>query len=237
MDVKSISMDCTRTEFVGTAVLDTIGLVIPGIDETLLEHMNIGKRYHALGLFSSRTGAAGQFTALDDAVKATNTEVLSIELPRDTKGWGGHGNYVVLGGNDVSDVKNAIEMALELTNKYAGELYISEAGHLEFAYSASAGEVLQKAFGAKPNQAFGFLAGSPAAIGLVMADAAMKAAGVEVIKYMTPDHGTSHSNEVILAFSGDASSVKTAVLEARQIGLELLIAMGSYPNIPGTPYL
>lgn len=237
MDVKSISMDCTRTEFVGTAVLDTIGLVIPGIDETLLEHMNIGKRYHALGLFSSRTGAAGQFTALDDAVKATNTEVLSIELPRDTKGWGGHGNYVVLGGNDVSDVRNAIEMALELTNKYAGELYISEAGHLEFAYSASAGEVLQKAFGAKPNQAFGFLAGSPAAIGLVMADAAMKAAGVEVIKYMTPDHGTSHSNEVILAFSGDASSVKTAVLEARQIGLELLIAMGSYPNIPGTPYL
>lgn len=237
MDVKSISMDCTRTEFVGTAVLDTIGLVIPGIDETLLEHMNIGKRYHALGLFSSRTGAAGQFTALDDAVKATNTEVLSIELPRDTKGWGGHGNYVVLGGNDVSDVRNAIEMALELTNKYAGELYISEAGHLEFAYSASAGVVLQKAFGAKPNQAFGFLAGSPAAIGLVMADAAMKAAGVEVIKYMTPDHGTSHSNEVILAFSGDASSVKTAVLAARQIGLELLIAMGSYPNIPGTPYL
>ena len=237
MDVKSISMDCTRTEFVGTAVLDTIGLVIPGIDETLLEHMNIGKRYHALGLFSSRTGAAGQFTALDDAVKATNTEVLSIDLPRDPKGWGGHGNYVVLGGNDVSDVRNAIEMALELTNKYAGELYISEAGHLEFAYSASAGEVLQKAFGAKPNQAFGFLAGSPAAIGLVMADAAMKAAGVEVIKYMTPDHGTSHSNEVILAFSGDASSVKTAVLEARQIGLELLIAMGSYPNIPGTPYL
>lgn len=237
MDVKSISMDCTRTEFVGTAVLDTIGLVIPGIDHTLLEHMHIGKQYHALGLFSSRTGAAGQFTALDDAVKATNTEVLSIELPRDTKGWGGHGNYVVLGGNDVSDVKNAIEMALELTNKYAGELYISEAGHLEFAYSASAGAVLQKAFGAKPNQAFGFLAGSPAAIGLVMADAAMKAAGVEVIKYMTPDHGTSHSNEVILAFSGDASSVKMAVLEARQIGLELLIAMGSYPNIPGTPYL
>lgn len=49
--------------------------------------MNIGTRYHTLGLFSSRTGAAGQITAIDDAVKATNTEVLSIELPRDTKGW------------------------------------------------------------------------------------------------------------------------------------------------------
>lgn len=237
MDVKSISMDCTRTEFVGTAVLDTIGLVIPGVDDTLLEKMQVGKKYHALGLFSSRTGAAGQFTALDDAVKATNTEVLSIELPRDTKGWGGHGNYVALGGNDVSDVRDAIQMALNLTNKYAGELYISEAGHLEFAYSASAGDVLQKAFGAKKDKAFGFLAGSPAAIGLVMADTAVKASNVEIINYMTPNKGTSHSNEVILAFSGDASAVKAAVLEARQIGLELLIAMGSYPEIPGTPYL
>ena len=237
MDVKSIRMDCTRTEFVGTAVLDTIGLVIPGVDDTLLEKMNVGKKYHALGLVSSRAGAAGQFTALDDAVKATNTEVLSIELPRDTKGWGGHGNYVVLGGNDVSDVRDAIQMALNLTNKYVGELYISEAGHLEFAYSASAGDVLQKAFGAKKDKAFGFLAGSPAAIGLVMADTAVKASNVEIINYMTPDKGTSHSNEVILAFSGDASAVKAAVLEARQIGLELLIAMGSYPEIPGTPYL
>lgn len=237
MDLKSISMDCTRTEFVGTAVLDTIGLVIPGVDDALLEKMNIGTKYRALGLFSSRTGAAGQFTALDDAVKATNTEVLSIELPRDTKGWGGHGNYVVIGGNDVSDVRSAIQMALELTNKYAGELYISEAGHLEFAYSASAGAVLQKAFGAVPDKAFGFLAGSPAAIGLVMADTALKSAQIEIVNYMTPDRGTSHSNEVILAFSGDASAVKSAVLEARQIGLELLIAMKSYPEIPGTPYL
>ncbi len=237
MDVRSISMDCKRPEFVGTAVLDTIGLVIPGVDNELLAKMNVGDKYHALGLFSSRTGAAGQFTALDDAVKSTNTEVLSLELPRDTKGWGGHGNYVVLGGNDVSDVRDAIRMALELTNKYAGELYISEAGHLEFAYSASAGPVLQKAFGARPNQAFGFLAGSPAAIGLVMADTVVKSANVEIVKYMTPDNGTSHSNEVILAFSGEATAVKSAVLEARQMGLELLIAMGSYPEIPGTPYL
>ena len=103
IDVKSISTHCTRTEFVGTTVLDKIGLVISGIDDTLLKEMNVGMKYHALGLFSSRTGAAGQITAIDDAVKATNTEVLSIEFPRDTKGWGGHGNYIVIGGNDVSD--------------------------------------------------------------------------------------------------------------------------------------
>ena len=174
IDVHNISTHCTRSEFVGTAVLDTIGLVISGIDDTLLNEMNVGTKYHCLGLFSSRTGAAGQITAIDDAVKATNTEVLSIELPRDTKGWGGHGNYIVLGGTDVSDVRHAVSMALELTNKYAGELYISESGHLEFAYSASAGQALNKAFGAPIGEAFGFMAGSPAAIGLVMADTAMK---------------------------------------------------------------
>ena len=237
IDIHSISTKCTRTEFVGTAVLDTIGLVISGIDDTLLEKMNIGKKYHVLGLFSSRTGAAGQLTAMDDAVKATNTELLSYDLPRDTKGWGGHGNYIVIGGHDVSDVRHAIELALELTNRNAGEVYISQSGHLEFAYSASAGDVLVKAFGAKPNKAFGFFAGSPAAIGLVMADRGVKAAGVEIISYMTPSVGTSHSNEVILAVCGDAEAVKEAVLEARQVGLELLIAMGSYPEIPGTPYL
>lgn len=84
-DIQNISTSCTRTEFVGTAVLDTIGLVISGVDDSLLKEMNIGTKYHCLGLFSSRTGAAGQITAIDDAVKATNTEVLSIELPRDTK--------------------------------------------------------------------------------------------------------------------------------------------------------
>lgn len=236
VDLQQISTKCTRTEFVGTAVLDTIGLVISGIDETLLEKMNIGSKYRVLGLLSSRTGAAGQLTAMDEAIKSTNTELLSFDLPRDTKGWGGHGNYLVIGGYDVSDVRHAIEIALELTNKHAGEVYISQSGHLEFAFSASAGEVLVKAFGAKPGKAFGFMAGSPAAIGLVMADHAVKAADVEIISYMTPSIGTSHSNEVILAFSGEATAVKEAVLEGRQIGLELLISMGTYPEIPGIPF-
>lgn len=74
-------------------------------------------------------------------------------------------------------------------------------------------------------------------IGLVMADTGMKSAPLSIVKYMTPNKGTSHSNEVILAVSGDASAAKTAVLNARQTGLELLIGMGSYPEIPGIPYL
>ena len=60
-------------------------------------------------------------------------------------------------GRDVADVRHAIEIALELTEKYAGEVYASAAGHLEFAYSASAGGALQKAFHAAPGEAFGFL--------------------------------------------------------------------------------
>ena len=46
IDIKNISTHCTRSEFVGKAVLDTIGLVISGIDDTLLKEMNIGTKYH-----------------------------------------------------------------------------------------------------------------------------------------------------------------------------------------------
>jgi len=226
MDIGSFSGHCSRTEYVGTAVLDTIGLVISGVDDTLLESMNIGTKYHALGLLSSRIGAAGQITAMDDAVKATDTEVLSVELPRDTKGGAGHGCYIVIGGTDVSDVRHAVAMALELIDKYSGGLYISDAGHLELAYSARAGKVLEMALGAEPDEAFGFMAGAPAAIGLVMADTAMKAASSSIVSYKTPDNGTRHTNEVILAISGDASAVKTALIEARAAGVELLSTMG-----------
>ena len=224
-------------EFVGRTVLDTVGLVIPSPDEALRKAMALPDDIRALGLISSRTGAAGQITAVDEALKNTNAKLISVELPRDTKGWGGHGNYIVFGGRDVSDVRRATEIALSLTERNAGEVYINSAGHLEFAYSASAGEALRAAFGAPVGKAFGFMAGSPAAIGLVMADKALKSASVTLLKYMTPDKGTSHSNEVIIAFSGDASAVKTAVLTAREVGLDLITAMGEYPGGPSEPYL
>ena len=237
VDIHAISMDCKLPEFVGTTVLDTIGLVIPGVDSELQKKMNLPKTYSALGLISSRTGAAGQIVAVDEAIKNTNTELLSIELPRDTKGWGGHGNFIIIGGRDVSDVRRAVEIALELTKKNAGEVYISDAGHLEFAYSASASYAINQMFDVPMGQAFGFMAGSPAAIGLVMADAAVKSAAGEITRYMTPDNGTSHSNEVIIAFTGDTSAVKNAVLRGREIGLQLLISMGSYPSGPSVPFL
>lgn len=236
-NLTSIPKECTMTEFVGTTVLDTIGLVIPGTDPSLLARMNLKKPYKSLGLISSRTGAAGQINAADEAVKSTNTEVVSIELPRDTKGWGGHGCFIIFGGDNVSDVRRAVDISLQYIEKYAGELYISQAGHLEFTYSACADKALNMAFQAPIGKPFGFFCGSPAAIGLVMADLAVKSSPVEVVSYMTPNNGTSHSNEVIAAVTGDADAVKNAVLTARETGLKLLVSMGSYPETPSKPYL
>ena len=232
------------TELVGTTLLDTIGLVINGMDPLLKQQMQQntpfpdGTSFSSFGLLSSRTGAAGQIVSCDDAVKATATRLISVELPRDTKGWGGHGCYIVLGGDTPSDVREAVSLALNGITKNAGEVYISDAGHLEFAFTARAGEVVHRAFGAPMGDAFGFLAASPAAIGLVLADRALKSAPVDIVSYMTPTVGTRHSNEVILSFSGDADAVRCAVKAARELGLTLLRAMGSEPKSPGeAPYV
>ena len=77
---------CGLTEFVGTAIGDTIGLVIANVDYSLHEAMKIDKKYRSIGILSARTGAGPQIMAADEAVKATNTEILAIELARDTKG-------------------------------------------------------------------------------------------------------------------------------------------------------
>lgn len=228
---------CRQPEFVGCTLLDTIGLVISSVDASLKQAANIPDGIAAVGLLSSRTGAAGQILAADEAVKNTGCIPLSIELPRDTKGWGGHGNFIVLGGKTPADARRAVELALAGVERNAGEVYISQAGHLEFAYSASAGPALQMAFDVPPGAPFGFAAASPAAIGFVLANRILKEHSVELLKYLSPDHGTRHSNEVIVAFTGETSDVKSAVMEAKTAGMELLTAMGSLPESPGTPYI
>lgn len=228
---------CGRPEFVGTAVLDTIGLVVAGADQALLEKAGIDHPYKSIGILSARSGASCQLTAIDDAVKTTSARVLSVMLPRDSKGWGGHGCYIVLGADNVADVRYAVQMGLELTNKYAGEVYLNEAGHMEFAFSPSAGPALHAAFGTPEGRAFGLLCGSPAGVGFVMADQAVKAAAVDIVGYYDVDSGISHTNEVYITISGDASDVRRAVLKAREVGTELLSAMGGPPHSVTTPYL
>jgi microcompartment protein PduB len=229
--------NCSMPEFVGCAVCDTIGLVIPNVDPELRKIMNIPKKFGSVGLIGSRTGAGAQIQACDEAVKSTPAEIVSIEIPRDTKGWGGHGNFIIMGSSRPDDVRRAVEIALEKIDEYCGEIYISEAGHMEFQFSARSGEAINRAFDVPIGRPFGFICASPAPIGMVIADTALKSAGVELIKALRPNKGTSHSNEVIIIISGEASAVKTAVISARESGMKLLRALGSDAPSVTKPYI
>lgn len=225
------------TEFVGTAIGDTIGLVIANVDGQLLEAMKLEKSYRSIGILGARTGAGPHIMAADEAVKATNTEVVKIELPRDTKGGAGHGSLIIFGGNDVSDVKRAVEVALNELDKTFGDVYGNEAGHIELQYTARASHALEKAFGSPVGKACGIIVGGPAGIGVVMADTAVKSANVDVVAYSSPTDGTSFSNEVILCISGDSGAVRQAVISAREIGKKLLGALGDEPKNDRPSYI
>lgn len=224
------------TEFVGTAIGDTIGLVIASVDPLLTDVMKLGK-YRSIGIIGGRTGAGPQIMAVDDAVKATNTEVISVELARDTKGGAGHGSLIYIGADDVSDARRAVEIALTSLDKYFGDVYANDAGHLEFQYTARASYCLEKAFGTPLGKAFGMVCAGPAAIGTVLADVAVKAANVDVVGYCSPGGGTSYSNEVILTFSGDSGAVRQAVRASIEVGKKLLGALGDEPKSSTTPYI
>lgn len=226
------------TEFVGaTALGDTIGLVIPNIDSQIHALMGIDPKFRSIGIIGARTGAGPQIFAADEAVKATNTEILKIELARDTKGGAGHGSLIIFGAEDVSDARRAVEVALFDLDRTFGDVYGNDAGHLEFQYTARASYALNKAFNAPIGKAFGITVGAPAAIGVVLADTAAKAATIDIIGYSSPAQGTSFSNEVIASFAGDSGAVRQAIRAAREVGRELLGALGDFPESTTTPYI
>lgn len=225
------------TEFVGTAVGDTIGLVIANVDPKLHETMGLDPKYRSIGILSCRVGAGPQIMAVDEAVKATNTEVVSIELARDTKGGAGHGSLILLGAEEVSDARRAIEVALKDLARTFGDVYGNDAGHIELQYTARASLACQKAFNAPVGRAFGLCVGAPAGIGTLMVDAAVKSADVDLIGLASPAKGTSFSNEVIGFFSGDAGAVRQAVITAREVGCRLLGSLGDEPKSSGVPYI
>mgnify|MGYP000310473832 FL=1 len=225
------------TEHVGsTTTGDTIGLVIANVDSQVLEAMQLTKSYQSIGILGSRTGAGPQIMAADEAVKATNTEIVSIELARDMKGGAGSGSLIIFGGDDVSDVRRSVEVALRELERTFGEVYMNEAGHVEVQYTARAGEALVTAFGTPEGKAFGLIVGAPAAIGVVMADTAVKSANVDVVDYQSPS-SSDMSNEVVLLMSGDSGAVKQAVKAARDVGLALLETMGERPKNKGNAYI
>ena len=230
---------CNITEFVGVNPIgDTIGLVIANVDQQVLDAMKLEKSYRSIGVVGARTGAGPHIMAADEAVKATNTEIVKIELPRDTKGGAGHGSLIIFGGEDVSDVRRAVEVTLEEVDRTFGDVYANDAGHIELQYTARASYACQTAFGAEYGRAFGLIVGAPAASGVVMADTAVKAANVTVVGYASPGNGgTSHSNEAILFISGDSGAVRQSVISAREVGLALLGSMGDEPTNSQPSYI
>ncbi|MBQ3437348.1 MAG: propanediol utilization microcompartment protein PduB [Fusobacterium sp.] len=229
---------CKVTEFVGASSIgDTIGLVIANVDPALHEAMGIDKKYRSIGIVGARTGAGPHIMAADEAVKATNTEILVIELPRDTKGGAGHGSLIIFGSEDVSDARRAVEVMLANLEEKFGDVYGNSAGHIEMQYTARASYAINKAFGAPLGKSFGLSVGAPAAIGVVMADTALKAANVEVLAYSSPAKGTSFSNECILAICGDSGAVRQAIIAAREVGIKLLETLGGKAPSSTTPYI
>lgn len=90
------------TEFVGTAIGDTIGLVIASIDPMLVDIMKLGK--HRIGIIGGRTGASPQIMAVDDAVKATNCRSDFCWITKRYKGGAGHGRltYICAGKEPIN---------------------------------------------------------------------------------------------------------------------------------------
>jgi len=226
------------TEYVGTAIGDTIGLVIANVDESLREAMGMEKQFRSIGIVGGRTGAGPQIMAADESVKATNTEIVSIETCRDTKGGAGHGSLVIFGAEDVSDARRAVEVSLGELDRTFGDIYANDAGHLEFQYTARASYACNKAFNAPIGKAFGLIVGAPAAIGVIISDTAVKAANVEVIGYASPQKGTCYTNEVISMITGDSGAVRQALKAAIAVGLPLLETLAGQPAPSVTkPYI
>lgn len=227
----------TITEFVGTAMGDTIGLVIANLDPQLHEHLAIDKKYRSIGFLSARTGGAPHIMAADEAVKATNTEIVKIELARDTKGGAGHGGTIIFAAEDVSDARRAVEITLEAVERNFGNVYSNDAGHIELHYTARASQSLEMAFNAPVGKSFGIIVGAPAAIGLVMADTAVKTANVDVVTFASPDKGTAHSNEIIVSITGDSGAVKQSLISAQEVGFTALASLGGTPQSGSKPTL
>ncbi len=72
---------CGITEFVGTALGHTIGLVIANVDNQLHEVMNIDKKYRSIGILGARTGAGPQILRLTKRLKQPTAKLFLLSWP------------------------------------------------------------------------------------------------------------------------------------------------------------
>ncbi len=128
---------------------------------------------------------SGQITAVDDAVKRRTQKcfIMLPEIPKVGRTWKLHCDR----RRDVADAEERWRLHWKRRSVMRGDL-CQRCGHLEFAYSTGGSGTwfcLRHSRGKALD-----LSADPAAIGFVMADLAVKAADVDIVKYMTPDEGT-----------------------------------------------
>jgi len=236
-DISGIFKDVGVTEYVGTAMGPTIGLVLASIDPGLAEMMDLG-RYRSIGFIGSRQGFNPQAFATDEAVKATNVEMLKVEAPRDDMGGDGASSYFVIGADDVSDVRRCVEIALSQVEKYYGGIWANEFGHLDMQWTARASYCLAMAFGAEVGAAFGVINAGPTPIGAILADTAVKAANVDIVGYTscTSGSGFSYANEFTMTVKGDSGAVRQAVKATIEPGRKILSGFGGEAECMAVPY-
>ncbi|ABB15915.1 putative propanediol utilization protein pduB [Carboxydothermus hydrogenoformans Z-2901] len=211
-----------QAKFIGVSAGNTVGYVIPNLEPGLSQYLQANRSLRAIGVISSRVGAAAQIMAADEAVKKTNSELIRLELARDELGGPGHGVFALFGAEDVADVIRAVEIALKATEEYYQNIKNTPAGKIETHYTARAAAALNKAFGAPLNQAFGIIIGAPAGVGLLMSDTALKTAHVTMVSFWGPSVVQAFANEVWFTVTGDSAAVKNALEAAREVGLQVL---------------
>lgn len=217
-------------EYVGTAPGHTVGMVIANLDPVVRTLMKIPEKYSSIGIISTRTGASTEVISVDDAVKSTNTELVLFEIARDTEGYGGPGTLTIVGAEDVSDARRAVELSLDGVRERAKNIFVNEVAHLELQTTASAGPVINAIFGAPMNKAFGFSAVGLGGIGLVTWDSAVKEAPIDVVWYGTPQQNMPFHNEVTIGFSGSYAAVQKAASVIYYKWSELAATLGSKPD-------
>lgn len=230
---------CALPEFVGVGPYgDSLGLVIANLDPALCRILGIPERFRSIGVVTARSGAGPEIMAADEAVKSCNAEVVLFEQSNDTKGGGGHGSILMFGAEDVSDARRAVEVTLQALEWSYGGIVSNGTSYVECQYTARASYALEKYMHAQLGRAWGLVNGCPAGIGVLMADAALKAADVELVAYGASNSGSNEAdtNEFITMFIGDSAAVLQAVQAGRAVGLQLVRALGEEPTPTGTEY-
>jgi len=231
---------CNLTEFVGSVALgNTIGMVIANLDASLHKALGIPDRFRSVGILTARDGNGPHAMAGDEAVKACNVELVMYEMSNDSKGSGGQGCMMLFGAEEVSDARRAIEIALKSLEWSFGGRIANENGYIDCQYTARASHVLANHMNAELGKAWGMVKGCPAGIGVLMADAALKAADVEIQAYGSSNTGVNviNTNEFVIHITGDSGAVRQAVQIGREVGMKLLRALGGEPTPCGKEYL